>query len=401
MPDLDFGDLRRAVEGETSIPEFREVRRRARRVKRWRSLAAAARVLGVLIVAAPALAVGDVVLTHVTDPTSTRPNHSHNGGGSVAAVGNQMPVTRSVVAVDGIDAAHTYALVDVCRGQSCNLQLAQVDPSSPTATVQESNLLRSSPTDQLNDLSVVVENSRTVIISGAIGKGPLQQLSLTVTAAGGRISSAERPLQTNVQGPIDVVSGSSGSATALTNQPPVSQPVLVSTAHGWWVMGTMPDGDMAVSVSRDNGIKWTTHSVGVRTDSSTGLNHGAALATSDGQYVLLLVRSGNSTRLLFSADGGTTWDLRTTQSWPPTPDLGLTFLSGGSLVTWFASGAGTTFLASNDLGVTFHKLAGAATPTGPVLSIGGQFVTLGLSPMTSHNGVAWQSAYVPYLTPSE
>ena len=32
----NFGDLRRAVESDTNMPEFREVRRRAQRHKRWR-----------------------------------------------------------------------------------------------------------------------------------------------------------------------------------------------------------------------------------------------------------------------------------------------------------------------------------------------------------------------------
>ncbi|HEY1486442.1 MAG TPA: hypothetical protein VGF84_10080 [Micromonosporaceae bacterium] len=406
MPDLNFGELRQAVESETSIPEFREIRRRAQRHKRWRVLINTARVLGVLIIAAPALAVGDVVLTHVTDPTGGA--GVATGGDATGSTGITLgvntergqlaPVTRTIVAVDGIDQAHTYALVDVCQSHVCNLQLAQIDPSSPSAVTQETGLLRAAPTDRITDPSLVVENANTVIVSGTDGSTPRQDMTISITPAPGAIANVARPIQTNAQGPIDVVTGGHAIAAVLPNQPPVNQPVLVSTVDGWWVVGTMPGGEIAVSVSRDNGHRWTTHTVGLPADPGAGPTHGAALATWDGQYVLLLVRSGGVTRLLYSSDGGAVWAVRTSEEFSSTSTFGMIMTTGETVIAWFGTAHGFTYLASNDLGVTFTRLSGAAAPTGPIVATGGAFVTLGLTPMTSSDGLTWQSAYVPYVT---
>jgi hypothetical protein len=402
MSDLNFSGLRQEIESETSIPEFREVRRRAARHKRWRILLNAARVVGVLVIATPALAVGDVVFTHIYSPQA--PNSAT--GGVAPTIHEQKrtggmsgSLTRTVVAVDGIDARHTYALVDVCLHAGCNLQLSQVNPDASAAVTQQYGLLRSAPTDVVTDPTLVVENDTTVIVSGIVNAAPRQYQTVSAVAVFGAFAPPPRPIQAVVQGPIRVVSGARGSATTLANQPPVSTPTLESERDGWWVVGTLPAGALAVSVSQDTGRHWSTHGVDVVPDSSAPGS--TSLVAQDAANAFLLIRSRGKVSLLHSGDGGVTWGTRaTSESWPSGGRRGLIMTSGGALIAWFASAAHTTYLVSTDEGVSFRPLTGAAAPSGPIVSAGGGFVTLGASPMASPDGVTWQSAYVPYVSVS-
>jgi hypothetical protein len=411
MSELNFSELRQAVENETNIPEFREVSRRARRHRRWRLLVNTARVFGILALTTPAIVIGDVVLSHLAHPQSPKAqaigigegdadgNGDANGTGvSTASTGVPPTVTRRIIAVDGIDMAHTYALVDVCQSVYCNLQLSQVNPDPAAASTQRYGLLRTAPADVISDPRLVVENASTVVVSGVIGTAPRQYQTLSITPAAGTISSAVRPIQPVVEGSIRTVKGANGVATVLADQPPVGAPILESSTDGWWVVGTMPNGELAVSVSHDFGRKWSSHAVGVASDPSTpGGADDASLVTIDGQSVFMLVRSGAAVSLVYSNDGGATWGIRdATQSWPESGSYGLVMTTSKTLVAWFSSGATTTYLASVDLGNSFHRLTGSSAPSGQIVATGGGYETLGTSPMWSVNGSTWQAAYVPF-----
>lgn len=403
MPDLNFSDLRQAVENDTNIPEFREVSRRARRHKRWRALWTTARVLGVLVIATPAFAIGDVVFSHIYRPQPTRTqaaglDDQRPNGTRVAA--KTAVVTRTVLAADGIDAAHTYALVDVCQGAACNLQLSQVNPNANTAIAQRTGLLRTTATDSLDNPRIVVQNASTVIVSAGIGTGPRQYLTLAVDPAPGSFSNAARPVQTSVQGPIQVVKGREGSAVTLANQPPVSAPVLCSESKGWWVVGTTSTGQLAVSVSHDAGRTWSVHGVGIVPDSSTpGGTLGAVLASRTASDIFLLVRSAGAMSLLASGDGGDTWSpTATSQVWPAANRYGLVATKSGALIAWFTSKRGTTSMISTDGGASFQPAEPATAPSAPIMAVGGGYLALGTSPSVSSDGVSWETAYVPYVS---
>jgi hypothetical protein len=413
MPELNFDDLREAVENDTYLPEFEEVKRRARRHKRWRILINAARVLGVLIVAAPGFAIGDVVFTHIYNPAkqATHTTRGGDGGGtSVDGVTPTLtPVTRSVVAVDGTDLAHTYALDDVCAGRSCDLQLTQVNPSAVDALAERVGLLRTSPSDTITNPQIVVVNETTVIVSANVNSSPRQYLTLSVNPEPGRVLSTPRPVQTTAQGPIRVVNSDSGPALPIDSQPPVSEPVLANDVGGWWVCGTTPAGELAVSVSHDDGRVWTTHRTGLLPDASTpGSTAGAALATADGTHVYLMMRSRGGIALIYSGDGGMTWDpIATSKTWPNATTYSLVITPDGSLLASFtaapktAGTAGsTTYLISKDQGATFLPPTGPLMASGPIVAVGNGFVSLGTSPAISPDGVNWQAAYVPYVTTS-
>jgi len=395
MPELNFDDLRQAVESDTYLPEFSEVRRRARRHRRWRRLLTVSRALGVLVLAAPVAAIGGIVFSHAY-PAGPAADQADGGHRATGTTGRAVAVARAnVLAVDGIDPEHTYALVDVCVLKQCDLQLSQVNPTAAASVPQRTGLLRNSPTDTVTDPRITVENPTTVIISARIDDAPRQYLTLSVDPSAGTIHGV-RPVQTSLQGPVRVVTGTNGTAMPLTDQPPLTSPVLGSATKGWWVLGTTPAGQLAVSVSRDHGHTWSTEGLGVVPDASTpGGTRGASLATIDGRHVYVLVRTDGQMSLLGSNDGGATWGpLATSQAWPDADSYGLVATTSGGLIAWFTSGRNTTAFESTDGGGTFSAYSGVA---GPVVATGGQYVVLGLAPSTSTNGVDWASAYVPYV----
>ncbi len=315
MPELNFDALREAVENDTFLPEFAEIRRRARRHKRWRILMNTARILGVLAVAAPGLAIVDVVFTHIYRPVDSSgvaagisvgdPNAAPM---SSTLAGTVTQVTSTVVAVDSIDNAHTYALVDVCLGHSCNLQLSQVNPTATGAAPQSVGLIRATPIEQLASPRLVLVNTATANVSAIPAGSPRSQVSITIQPAPGQVAAAPRPVQISVLGAIRMVSGATGTPQNIPSQPTVSGPTLVSTIHGWWVTGSMPTGELGISVSHDNGATWTTHSTGIKplqatADSATN----SAFATIDGTDMFVLARTAGGMKMLYSTDAGTTW----------------------------------------------------------------------------------------------
>jgi hypothetical protein len=227
-------------------------------------------------------------------------------------------------------------------------------------------------------------------------------------AAAGVISSTPRPIQTTVQGAIRVVKGAYGLPATLPHQPAVSEPVLESQTGGWWVCGTTPDsGELAVSVSRDDGRSWSTHPLGLLPDTMAGsasstlprsTNGGPALATSNGIDIYVLVTSGGQMVLTRSENGGITWSpAATAEVWPTGTSYGMVAKADGSLLVWFTNAGITTYLRSVDHGQTFTPDTGPPAPGGSIVQVRDGYITLGTEPATSRDGATWAAAYVPYV----
>jgi hypothetical protein len=315
------------------------------------------------------------------------------------------PTTRTVLAVDGLDLAHVWGLVDVCSDDLCNLQLSSVSSATETASTQRLGLLRTQPTDGLVDPRIVVVNSDTVVISGLVSSGSrqYQTIRLTNTGTGTPAASATvRPIQTTVEGAIRVVHGSVADPVTLPHQPQVSLPVLQTDAAGWWVSGTSPsNGELAVSVSRDDGTSWSTHTLGLLPDSNDAgaTVSGPALATSNGVDVYVLVAASDRMVLIRSVNGGTTWSpVAAGQSWPSGSKYGMVAEHDGSLLVWFTNGGITTYMRSVDSGETFQPDTGPPAPGGAIVQVSDGYVSVGTQPALSHDGQTWVAAYVPYVS---
>ncbi len=402
MPDLNFDELRAAVEEETFLPEFVEIRRRARRHRRWRVLVNAARLIGVLIIATPAFAVGDVVFTHIYNPQAThREDGSAKTDSDLGTDGREpSPLTdiaaQTILAVDGIDANHIYALEDICFGKNCDLELTLVNPTAADPSSPAVGLLRTKPTDRLLDPRLVLESTSLALVSAVVNAGARISWPVSLDPGTGAVGTVLRPLQTVFQGPIQYM-GNGIQNTA--EQPAVNQPVLTSDQGGWWVCGISSDNDLAVSVSHNEGATWHTTSTGIPLDGvmPNGIT-GAALATSDGANVYVLVRSYNQTTLSRSTDGGLTWhSIAASMVWPDSTAYNLVVTKDGTLIASF-TGPSTSYFVSKDGGATFGPMDTEPVGGGLIVYAGGEFMTLGTIPSISQDGVNWQAAYVPYIT---
>ncbi len=410
MPELDFDALREAVENDTFLPEFTEIRRRARRHKRWRLLVNTARILGVLTIAMPGLAVVDIVYTHAHHPpagvpvagNATDDDYANTFPLTTPTAPTADAVTASVVAVDSIDSAHAYALVDVCLDDACNMQLSQVNPTATNATPQSVGLIRSQPTQLLATPRLVLINATTANVSAIPANNPRSQESISIEAAAGRIAATPRPVQISVLGAIRAVTGAAGTPMNIPSQPGVSGPDLVSTVHGWWVLGSMPNGELGVSVSHDDGTTWTTHSTGVEPlPASADSAPNAAFATIDGNDMFLLARTATGMKMLYSTDAGATWHpISNAVAWPLSTSFSLVATSSGEVIASFTSGGTTTYRSSSDYGGTFQPMPGAPAHTGNVVRVGSELITLGTHSQISTDGVNWQEALIPTAVPS-
>jgi hypothetical protein len=406
MPELDFDALREAVENDTFIPEFVEIRRRARRHKRWRVLVNTARILGILTIAMPGLLIADVVFTHIYRPVDTNNIAAGvsdgNGNGALSDGSTTATVTSAVVAVDGIDSAHTYALVDVCLNHSCNLQLSQVNPTPTAASPQSIGLIRTVPTQRLTGMRLILANESTAYVSAVPANSPRVQVPIAIQPAAGAITAVPRPVQISTLGTICAVTGGSGTPMSIPAQPSVSGPELVSTNHGWWVTGTAPDGYFGVSVSHDYGATWTTHSTGYRlAPSLTDNASNSAFATIDGTDMFVLLRTITGMKLLYSTDGGTSWHpINTTVSWPASTSFSLVATDRGVVIASFTYGSSTSYLTSIDYGATFKSTNDEPRNTGNVVRVGSELITLGTHSQISTDGLNWQSALIQTVAPS-
>lgn len=401
MPDLDFSELRGYVEMNTYLPEFHEVQRRARRIKRRRRLATGVAMAGALGLIAPVAVASGEVIAH-TYPAPGGSLIGISGGNTVVRIDTPKPappvVTRNLVAADGVDLEHVFGLVDVCADAHCSLQVTEVDPGGVNGTTQRVGLFRTKSTDTVSDPRIVAIDDHTVTVSATVGSGSRQSETLTLTpintqSIGTTTTPVTRPIQPVEQGDIRMV-GDTGTVLALPHQPPVTSPSLACRVSGWWVSGIDPaTGELAVSVSQDEGRTWSTHPVGALPG-----NLAAAIATVNGIDVYLLVSSGGQVQLRKSDDRGATWvPTATHQAWPADATYGMVARADGSLLVWITQGRITSYLRSTNRGASFVPDEGPPGPGGPIVVLRDGFLALGTSPALSHDGVTWSAAYVPWV----
>jgi hypothetical protein len=405
MSEPDFAALRSGVEQHTRLPDFGDVAERGRRRVRRRRLATTLWSLGALIVCLPGLAYIGLVLASNSDRPGVIQVGIANGGNddptntTVTLPAPNGTVTASLIAAGGVDLAHAYGLIDACRGSSCSLQLISLSGDVSTKRI---GLLRSNPSDTLAGARVVGLDRTDVMISAEVGNsiGPVAQtLSLGSIFATKRATSAVEPLQMAVLGKIEEVNGGDGKIHPIARQPKLSSINLASINHGWWVTGVDPGtGELAVSLSHDEGATWHTTQLGVMPE--TGEQ--PVLATADGTTVYVLVRSGGQMLLIRSSDGGQTWAAAIPEaSWTATDDFGLITPSDGSVGVWLSVGTDTvSYRRSIDHGATFTPVTGSAAPAGRVVTISGGYVTLGAHPTTSVDGRTWRRIVLPVVPPN-
>ncbi len=403
MSDLDFPGLRTYVESQTYLPEFAEVERRSRRHRRRRRAATVLTSASLLLVVLPAFIVGTAMAAGHYGPTGNdvaglagRPSTGSSGGLVIAPTKPAVPVVRTLVAADGIDLDHVFGLVDVCSGQSCDLQIVSI---TPQPQIERIGMLRHQPTDAIIEPRIVALSANTVVVSAGVGADKAR-LSATIPMpppiAASSARSPDRPVQTSPHGRIQVARAEQPTAENIALQPTLTQPTLATSAHGWWVTGTDPlTGEAAVAVSRDGGRDWTVRTLGVLADA-------AAVATGDGTHVFMLIASAGQMLLTRSVDGGRDWSQPTViPGWPTAVQFGLYVRRDGSLMAWFAATGGSTYLSSADGGVTFDPSVGPLDATGAVVALPGGFITLGQQPSISSDGSTWATPYVPYLDVSK
>jgi hypothetical protein len=403
MSEPDFAALRSGVEQQTRLPDFGDVAARGRRRLRRRRLATTLWSLGALIVCLPGLAYIGLVLTSNSGRPGVMQIAIANGGNddptntTVTLPAPNGTVTARLVAAGGVDLAHAYGLIDACRGSSCSLQLISL---SGVVSTKRIGLLRSNPSDTLADARVVAMDRTDVMISAEVGNsiGPVAQtLSLGSIFATKQATTAVEPLQIAALGKIEEVNGGDGKVHPIPRQPKLSTINLASNNHGWWVTGEDPGtGELAVSLSHDQGATWHTAKLGVLPE--TGEQ--PALATADGTNVYVLVRSGGQMLLIRSSDGGQTWAAPIPEaSWTAT-DFGLITPSDGSVGVWLSGGTdAVSYRRSIDHGATFTPVKGSAAPAGRVIAIAGGYVTLGAHPTTSVDGRTWHPITIPVVPP--
>jgi hypothetical protein len=413
MDELDFARLRAEIEAATMLPEFAQVTRRARRVRARGRFATTFAVLAVLAMLTPAgvlaarnrdsgTSIGPVAKPEPPVPEqiglqepSPSPSPSHSA---------LPPPQVTIVAADGADIGHVYALVDVCRGGSCSLQLSQVE-SGTQSTAQSPDrigLLRAQPTDFLSGyrLTALSDTSLEISAASATGVREYQRIDLGSVSDDARPDTAavgDRVAVIDASGKLWAMAAKSGQLRSIPHQPPVNQRAVASTAQdaGIWVTGTDPvTGDVAVSVSRDAGMTWTSTRLGVLAGDNTPV-----LATSHGQVAYLLTRTADRSFALFStADGGRSWNrLTTALPWPQTDNgtgYGIVVRPDGSLLAWLATSPTLSYIQSTDGGLRFANVSG---PGGPVIAVSDGYVSLSTPPKVSSDGSSWTAATLPTL----
>jgi hypothetical protein len=409
VAELDFGGLRDDIAAATMLPEFDQVARRARRVRRRGRFAAVLAVLAVLAMLTP----GGVIAARergggtTLDPAGPELT-------SPLPIGPQSPVPApsptgspqfTIVAADGADIGHVYALVDVCRGGSCNLQLSEIQAADQAtgSGPDQVGLLRQRPTDFLSGFRVEALSDTALVVSAvpAGGARRYQRIDLGSVAddAGpGVAEPGDRMAVTDGTGKLRALDAKSGQLRTVPNQPPIRELDVGSTTPGGtqWVTGTDPaTGALSVSVSRNAGRDWTTAGLGVMVGGNV-----PTLATYQGSIAYLLTRTVDRDFALFrTTDGGLSWQqLPAALPWPAGTDpgvgYGLVVRPDGSLLAWLATSPALVYAQSTDAGHSFVNVAG---PGGPVIAVPDGYASLSNPPRLSSDGSNWADATVSAL----
>ncbi len=400
---LDFRGLRHDVESATMLPEFAGVARRARRLRLRSRLATLAALLAAVAILVPGMALATRTQHTEIGPATQLDDQAATDGPGGATPAPSGPARFSVAAVAGVDLAHLYALVDICHGDACDLQLCAVRPrgvanSGPIRT----GLLRTSPSSWLaaptlqaltRDLLLVGGNTRTGHESVQVdtaGDG--------VASSTGPMASGSNPVQLAVGGELSAFDLVTGRMVALGAQPALDTPAVapgVAASKGIWAYGVIPNGtELGVSVSVNGGTRWTTTALGVPVGAATPV-----LATYDGRTGYLLTRLDTGGYALFATrDAGLSWTHL--PAWLPWPTAvpggggyGLVVRPDGTLLAWLDTGLTVAYLNSSDGGATFT--ATATGPGGPVYAISDGYVSVGTAPKLSHDAATWSPATIP------
>jgi hypothetical protein len=408
MIELDFTGLRSEVEAATMLPDFSYVARRARRARRRARLASLSAAIAVLALLAPAgfLTARERGVNH-SGPIS------HPGQTTPVEVGLQTPpaaptptgtIQSTIVAADGADLGHVYALVDVCVPDSCNLQLSAIQTSpQPGVGPDRIGLLRDKSSQWLTGFRLDALSDSSLVISAQPASGTRRYTRVNTGTVVDATTNATARVGDRI-GPIDgsgelwAMDAKSGQLSGLPHQPPVRQPVVapVAPGHGLWVVGTDPGsgGQVAVTTSRDAGRTWQTSVLGVPADAGRPI-----LASYNGRVAYLLARTADRQfALLRTSDSGASWDrLSTTLPWPgadPNTAYGLVVRPDGAVLAWLQTSPTVTYALSLDGGHTFGNVAG---PGGPVIAVSDGYVSLGSPPKLSRDGSTWAQATLPFL----
>jgi hypothetical protein len=402
---LDFTGLRAEVEAATRLPEFDVVAKRARRIRRRSRMAVLASVLGVLAIIGPA-GVASVLARPATGPAGPiidigpdRPETSEE-----PAPISSVPPVITVLAVDGVDLAHAYALVDVCRDPSCDLQLVPVRTGGPGVDAPaRTHLLRHRPSDLLTNVALHAQNASELLVSARDSSGTPVFAQVDVGSASPSVApDPSAPARLWAVQPTDggylwAFDLRSGKMLTLPSQPPVADPVVcsgISPTHGIWVTGSgRSTGTLTVSVSSDDGHSWKAADLGIRPIAAP------RLATYDGLHAYLLVRTAQGFALAVSADGGAAWHLTSAQlPWPrdtaPDAGYGLAVRPDGTLLAWLATTPAVSYLQSTDRGLTFRALDNG--PGGALYPLPDGYVATGVEPKLSRDAATWTPAELPY-----
>jgi hypothetical protein len=407
VSELDFTGLRAEVEAATMLPDFSEVARRARRTRRRARLAAAAAVLAVVALLAPAglIEAREQRIRHsppVSNPDLTTP----------IPIGLQTPtpaptasvaIQPTIVAADGADIRHVYALVDVCAADSCNLQLSMIQPEPrPGVGPDRIGLLRDKSTQWLTGFRLNALSASSLVVSAQPASGARRYVRVSTGTVADATTSGTARVGDRVA-PIDgtdelwAMDAKSGQLSSLTQQPPVRQPTVAPVAPGLgvWVTGVDPTTrQIAVATSRDAGDTWQSARLGVAPGPVPPV-----LASYNGRVAYLLTRTTDQDFvLLHTSDSGATWQrLATALPWPkadPNTRYGLVVRPDGSLLAWLATSPAVVYAQSIDGGYTFTNVAG---PGGPVIAVSDGYVSLGAPPKLSLDGWSWAQASLPIL----
>ncbi len=402
---LDFAGLRDEIELATRIPEFELVAKRARQIRRRGRLAVLGSVLGILLIIGPA-GVASVLAQPTTGPAGpdvveVGPDRPED---TAPAPVSSVPPLVTVEAVDGVDLAHAYALVDICYDDTCNLQLVPVRAADgPSVGPAKINLLRTEPTDVLFDITLRAQTDRRMLVSAktSAGRRIYDQVDVGNTApsvASAPPPSGLWPVQPDTGGVVSVFDLLTGRMQALPAQPGLSSAVVVpgiAAGRGIWVTGTDPvSGEPAVAVSHDGGRHWSSNDLAL-----PGATE-AELASYDGQHGYLLARTPTGFRLAVTSNGGLSWQVTPNAlPWPMDVALGVPYglavRPDGAVLAWVGTTPTISYLQSGDHGASFHALDNG--PGGELYPLPDGYVTVGPTPKLSKDAATWTAAKLPYL----
>jgi hypothetical protein len=415
-PELDFRALRTQVEAITRVPDFSQLTRRARKVRRRDRLAVAGALVGTLAIFSP-IAVTAVSGSAVNNPSMLGRPDLDSLVPQPATTDIDVPppkLTQSLLAVGGALPDDVFTAVDACLTSSdqptrprCSLQVTLLSKTAPGATAAiVSGIVRANPTEQLQDVAIVPLTSRSVLLSATVDGG--SRVNLRVTENGAApvhtptatlpLAADDRPVQLVEHGPVYGVRDSDGQLSKIAAQPGLNAPTVqmsVPSGRGWWVSGyDQTTGQESVAVSHDQGAHWTVRALG-----AAGIDV-PTVATADGLTADAFIRSSTGIRHFRSTDAGETWTEELPQIILPGVlasdgalagrDFGALARADHSVLIWVADTT-PVYLNSAD-GRVFQAYQG---PAGEVHAVDGGFVALGDKPQVSLDCVNWAPAILP------